>query len=96
MFQIVLIGYTKIRAHELERIERSSWVIVSKANLQAPLAEPDTSAKQDMEVNSSMWRHVSLPNTIPPTFETCNISRYYELEITTGLVYGTAGNIKVG
>ncbi|MCJ1331985.1 hypothetical protein MMC10_008677 [Thelotrema lepadinum] len=93
-FQIVLIGYTKIRAHDLERTEKSSWVICSVANLQTPLGNSNTPANKDIELDSKMWSGRPLPNTICPTFETCNLSRHYELEISLGLVYGTAGNVK--
>ena len=95
-FQIVLIGYTKIRAHDLERTEKSSWVICSAANLQTALGNPTTPANRDVEVDSAMWASKPLPNTVCPTFETCNLARYYELEVSIGLVYGTPGNIKVG
>ena len=94
-FQIVLIGYTKIKAHDLERVEKSSWVICSLANLQTPLGNSNTPANKDVELDSKMWSQKTLPNTVSPTFETCNLSRYYELEISLGLVYGTPGDIKV-
>ena len=94
-FQIVLIGYTKIKAHDLERTESSSWVICSLANLQLPLGDSETPANKDMLLDSKIWSSRPLPNTVCPTFETCNLSRYYELEISIGLVYGTPGNIKV-
>ena len=95
IFQIVLIGFTKIRAHELERIEKSSWIVVSMANLQVPLGNSDTPVNKDVELAGEMWNRAPLPNTVPPSFETCNLSRYYELEISIGLVYGTKGNMKV-
>lgn len=94
-FQIILIGYTKIKAHELDRIEKSSWVIFSAANMQTPIGNANTPANKDVELDSKMWSSRPLPNTVSPTFETCNISRYYELEISLGLQYGTPGNMKV-
>jgi hypothetical protein len=94
-FQIMLIGYTKIRAHDLERVEQSTWVIASHANLQNPIGNSNTPVDKDIELDSSMWKTKPLPNTIPPTFETCNISRYYELDISVGLIHGTPGNMKV-
>lgn len=95
MFQIVLIGTTEVRAHELKRVEKSSWVIVSKANLEIPLGNSNTPAQKGMEILDSMWKNIPLPNTIPPSFDVCNLTRRYELEISVGLVHGTVGNMKV-
>ena len=95
IFQIVLIGFTKIRAHELERVEKSTWVIVSLANLEVPLGDLDTPVDKDVELDCEIWNRTPLPNSIPPSFETCNLSRSYELEISVGLVHGTKTNKKV-
>ena len=93
LFHIVLVGYTEIRAHELRRNESSSWIIVSKANLNIPLASKSSSDPKDMELDNRMWSSIPLPNTVPPSFETCNLARKYELEISVGLAYGKAGHI---
>lgn len=54
-----------------------------------------TSNDKEMEIDSKFWKQVPLPNTVAPTFETCNLSRYYELEIRVGIGYGIPGNLKV-
>lgn len=95
LLQVELIGYTRIRAHELSRQEISNWIIVSLANLNLPLGNSNTPAQRDMEIDSKLWNQTNLPNTVPPTFHTCNLARYYELEIRVGLVYGAPGNLKV-
>jgi len=95
LIQIQLIGYTRIRAHELERQESSSWVVVSLANLHTPLGNSNTPTNKEMEIDKKLWSNMSLPNSIPPTFETCNLTRYYILEIRVGLVHGSTGNMKV-
>ncbi|MCJ1476447.1 hypothetical protein MMC13_005113 [Lambiella insularis] len=95
LLQIQLIGYTKIRAHELEREEASVWVIVSQAQLNIPLGNSNTPIEKDMEIDKKMWNTVSLPNSVPPSFETCNLSRNYVLEVKVGLSFGSPGNIKV-
>lgn len=38
-------------------------------------------------IDSDIWR-MPLPNTVAPSFETCNIGRKYELEIRIGIGYG--------
>jgi len=95
LLQIQLIGYTRIRAHELERQEASSWVVASLANLHTPLGNSNTPTNKEMEIDRRVWGDISLPNSIPPTFETCNLSRHYVLEIRVGLVHGSTGNMKV-
>jgi hypothetical protein len=94
-FQLVLIGSTKIRAHDLTRVEHTSWVIISKANLHIPLGTSSTPANTDIEIDKAMWSSIPLLSSLCPTFETCNLARSYELEIRVGLLHGTPGNMKV-
>ncbi|MCJ1401368.1 hypothetical protein MMC11_004580 [Xylographa trunciseda] len=94
LLQVELIGYTQIRAHELERKESSSWVIVSRANLTIPLGNSNTPVNKDMEIDKKLWSNIPVPNSVPPTFDTCNLTRFYELEIRVGLAYGSPGNLK--
>jgi hypothetical protein len=93
--QIALIGHTRVRAHPLLRDERSPWLVVGMPGLHLPLGNSQTPAGGDMEIDSALWNRTPLPKTVAPTFETCNISRRYELEITIGLAYGSMGNIQV-
>ncbi|MCJ1353014.1 MAG: hypothetical protein MMC33_002998, partial [Icmadophila ericetorum] len=92
--QIELVGNTNIRAHELVRQERMSWILVSLNNIQIPLTNSETPRDKEVEIDSSPWKSVPLPNTIAPSFDTCNLSRFYELEIKLGLSYGKSVNIK--
>lgn len=96
MLQIELIGYTFVRAHDYTRQESTSWMLMSLSDLQMPCGGSQTSAPKEMEVNRALWDGLPLPNTVAPTFETCNLSRQYILEIKVGLAYGSPGNIKVG
>lgn len=93
--QIMLIAYTNIRAHELSRREENSWVIISKANLRMPLGSAGSGQNGEMEIDKSMWSQIPLPNAVCPSFETCNVSRKYELKISIGLMYGSPNEIKV-
>ncbi|MCJ1419732.1 hypothetical protein MMC32_006088 [Xylographa parallela] len=94
LLQVELIGYTQIRAHELQRKETSSWVIVSLANLTIPLGNSNTPINKDMEIDKKLWGTTPLPNSVPPSFDTCNLTRSYELEIRVGLSYGSPGSMK--
>lgn len=91
---IILIGFSVIRAHELERPIPGHWVIVSQAHLDTALngtVGPD--GNNVLEVDSNLWKQRPLSNTVSPSFTTCNISRHYELEVKAGLAWGSAKNI---
>ena len=42
-----------------------------------------------LEVDSKLWKQRPLPNTICPSFETCNIMRKYVVEVKVGLQWGS-------
>ncbi|EER25763.1 hypothetical protein CPC735_042070 [Coccidioides posadasii C735 delta SOWgp] len=85
LFQLELIGYTNIRAHDLVRKESSSWVIVSRSNMNIPLGSSDDPVGKEWKVDPRMWNQIPLPNSVAPSFDTCNISRTYELEVRVGI-----------
>lgn len=95
MLQIELMAATHVRAHELTRTERGSWVLTSKANMSMPLGSASDEPGKEWKVPNSMWNEIPLPNTIAPSFDTCNISRTYELEVRVGLLHGAPGSVKV-
>lgn len=94
MFQIELIGYTHVRAHDLNRTESGSWVIKSLANMNMPLNVPNRKSQTEFKVPPHLWDNVPLPNTVAPSFDTCNISRSYELEIRVGLSHSMSGSAR--
>lgn len=94
---IILVGFTVIRAHELRRQEAQSWVIMSQAHIDKALnSTVGGNGNNILEVDSNLWKQRPLPNTVSPSFATCNISRRYELEVKAGLSWGSAQNINVG
>ncbi|KAL2222309.1 hypothetical protein M432DRAFT_218375 [Thermoascus aurantiacus ATCC 26904] len=92
--QIELIAYTHIRAHDLTRKESGSWVILSHSNMNMILGRGDDPEGTEWKIDATMWNRIPLPNTVAPSFETCNIARTYELEIRVGLAHGSPGAIK--
>lgn len=90
--QIALIGLTHIRAHDVRRTEQNSWVIMSKSNMGIPLGLPIDPVNTETVIDDRMWRGQPLPNTVAPSFETCNIKREYQLDIRIGLSY--AGSVQ--
>ena len=97
LIELVLVSNTITRAHQLERTDAGSFVLMSRSNLRQVLQTVDgkSQSKKDMEIDSSMWNHLPLPNTIAPTFETCNLSRSYFLDIKVGLSWGMENHINV-
>lgn len=91
--QVSLVGITKIRAHIASRVEANSWIIMSKSNMGVPIGHSTDAINTETVIDDRMWRGQSLPNTVAPSFETCNITRTYQLDIRVGLSYaGTAQN----
>ena len=95
--QVSLIGNTKIRAHDVFRTESSSWVLMSQSNMSMPIGAAVDPADTEMLIPDHLWRGQTLPNTVAPSFETCNISRSYQLDVRVGLSYagGVGGTSKV-
>lgn len=91
---IELIGHTHIRANELQISHAMSWVILSASNMKMPLGNRDGSGK-DMEIERKLWSQLPLPKTVAPSFDTCNITRSYSLDIKVGLSYGSSNKIYV-
>ncbi|KAJ5761410.1 hypothetical protein N7533_003449 [Penicillium manginii] len=94
MLQIELISFTKIVAHDLTREEIGSWVIVSRSNMNIALGGETDAPGTDWNIDPILWNKFPLPNSVAPSFETCNIERRYELEVRIGLMHGTPGDMK--
>lgn len=92
-----LVGHTVIRALELRRTEVNGWIVLSRADMKMPLTqERIENEKTILEIDSSLWKNLPLPNSVAPSFDTCNISRNYILDIRVGLSWGTGTVINVG
>lgn len=97
--QIALIGHTKIRAHEVYRTESNSWIICSTSNTNILLGSPSDAVDVEKVLDDRLWRGPAhtLPNTVAPSFETCNIQRTYQLDIRIGLSYGNRdAKVRIG
>ncbi|EGE00151.1 hypothetical protein TESG_07472 [Trichophyton tonsurans CBS 112818] len=94
LLQIELISYTHVRAQDLTRTESGSWVITTRSNIGLPLGSSNDRAGKEWKLDAEMWNHIPLPSSILPSFETCNLSRTYELEIRVGLAHGPVGSKK--
>jgi hypothetical protein len=90
MLQVELIGYTKVRAHEATRTETESWIICSFSNMAVPVGSPSDPIDTEVPISAHYWQGQPIPNTVSPTFTTCNLQRFYELEIRIGVGYGSS------
>ncbi|GAM90735.1 hypothetical protein ANO11243_087800 [Dothideomycetidae sp. 11243] len=91
MIQLELAHYTHIRAHNVVRTESGSSLLLSKSNLTIPIEfrSPDQQhANATCELPRELWYGLPVHQSLPPSFETCNISRNYELIVRLGIAYG--------
>ncbi len=93
--QIELIGYTNVRAQEVSRTETGSWIITSLTGLTMPVSSPTDKVGSESLIDNKLWNQIPLPHTVTPSFDTCNISRSYELEVRVTIGYGHPGEIQV-
>lgn len=105
--QLEVVAITKIRAQDVGRVERSSTVLFSRSGMAVPLQFGHSAGREaivpnggeietEAEVDSRYWSDTPLPNAIPPSFETCNITRSYEIFARLGIRYdGTASMVSL-
>ncbi|KAK2736420.1 hypothetical protein FQN57_000753 [Myotisia sp. PD_48] len=94
VLQIELIGYTHVRAHDLKRSESGSWVLVSRSNIGRQLCNGNEPVGHEYILDAGMWNRTPIPPSVAPSFDTCNLSRTYELEIRIGLTHESPGSVK--
>ena len=93
--QVQLFGQTEVRAMDISRTETSTWVLMSLTGLSLPVGSPSDPLRTESLIDSKLWDRIPLPNTVAPSFHTCNLTRKYELEVRVGLGYGVPGEIQV-
>lgn len=86
--QIDLIGNTVVRCQDLVNTEVTRWVVVSRHDLSIPVSNASDAVGTEIVVPDMLWRDTPLPNTVMPSFITCNLSRDYQLEVKLGLSWG--------
>lgn len=90
--RINLISRTRVTSQGIERERVDSQQIEDLQHLSL-LAQPRSvigvkrpySGYNELTFDSIGWENASLPENVPPTFKTCNISRRYILEYVMGL-----------
>ncbi|KAI8633662.1 hypothetical protein F5Y19DRAFT_247675 [Xylariaceae sp. FL1651] len=92
--EVALVGYTHIRVANYENVERTIWIVASALNLSIALGSPTDPPDTEFEIPKTVWATQRLPNTIAPSFKTCNLARRYELELKLSLSWGLPGSGK--
>jgi hypothetical protein len=88
-FQSMLIETTEVRATGLSESKTRSWIIQTMANLRQNLVPGyDDMAEPVLRVDESVWTRHVVPTFLTPTFETCNVSRNFKLEVRLGIWFG--------
>lgn len=86
--QIDLIGYTTVRVHGMTMTDTDIWVITNLGNMGVLLGSASEDTPSTVEISAEYWTRLPLPPSVAPSFDTCNISRRYELEVRVGINYG--------
>lgn len=88
---IELIGTTQIRCFDKIDSVVNRFIVLSNNSLRIPLTKtPDAAIDSEVQIPDDLWRNVPLPNTISPSFSTCNIARKYRLELRLGVSWETS------
>ena len=87
---IEVIGSTHVRCFEKMNTITNRFIVLSNNRLRIPLTKaPDAAVGTEVQIPDDLWRSVPLPNTISPSFTTCNVSRKYRLELKLGVSWET-------
>ncbi|CAZ80023.1 unnamed protein product [Tuber melanosporum] len=89
--QIHLFAFTGITAHGLGKTDKQIITCLSLMGLQSPIGDDYQAIGKEVEADQALWANAALPDSVPPSFRTCNIRRTYELEIILGLSHGRSG-----
>lgn len=83
-FQILLVGYTDIRAGSARHGQMSFWTVQSLSNMEIKIFGAEDGPDTIREIDPTLWEGKALPATAVPSFSSCNVDRKYELEILMG------------
>ncbi|PKX95194.1 uncharacterized protein P174DRAFT_458755 [Aspergillus novofumigatus IBT 16806] len=89
-FQSMLIETTEVRAHGFVESSMQVHILQTVSNLRKQAYASGTPVGSTVSLDDDLWRHHRLPHSLTPTFETCNISRSYKLQIRLGFRFGFA------
>ena len=89
----MLVGSTETHASGLVEKDTQFQVIQTMSNIHHVVCHDGTSNGAELSIGDHLWNKHRLPIALTPSFETCNISQTYKLEVRLGL---QSGYSKVG
>ncbi|KAK9492187.1 hypothetical protein V1508DRAFT_419545 [Lipomyces doorenjongii] len=92
--QINLVSHTLVAAQEHNKDVAFALTVVNLQNMKLPMGTMTNPAPNvyEAEFDRNKWPSAFLPNSVPPTFKTCNISRGYSMEIFMVISHGPTGD----
>jgi hypothetical protein len=87
-FQTMLVGTTDVHASGLVEKDTQFQVIQTMSNIHYAVCHDKTLDGTELCIGNSLWSNHRLPTLLTPSFETCNISQTYKLEVRLGLQTG--------
>jgi|SRR5690242_113876 len=83
-FQVLLVGYTDIRAGAATHGHMSFWTLQSLSNIGLHVFSASDPPQTQRKIDPKLWSNVTLDDSVVPDFVTCNLERRYELEVLMG------------
>ncbi|KAJ4984958.1 arrestin [Stagonosporopsis vannaccii] len=83
-FQVLLVGYTDIRAGAATHGHMSFWTLQSLSNLGLHVFSASDPPGMQRDIDPKLWENITLDTSVVPDFVTCNLERRYELEVLMG------------
>lgn len=83
-FQVLLVGYTDIRAGAATHGHMSFWTLQSLSNIGLHVFSASDPPGLQRDIDPKLWDNITIDNSVVPDFATCNLERRYELEVLMG------------
>lgn len=91
-FTMHVISQVKVKVDGMVRTDSSTWVVANINGLSMEIGSASDEEGTECNISQVLWGQFPIPNSIGPSFRTCNISRSHELDIRVGLGFGTIEN----
>ncbi|POS86709.1 hypothetical protein EPUL_000871 [Erysiphe pulchra] len=85
-FTINVISKVEVKVDGMVRTDSSTWVVANQNGLSIEIGSINDNEGTECILNQALWSRFPIPNSIGPSFQTCNISRSYELDIRPQIV----------
>lgn len=87
-YQVMLIQRTITRVGTRSQVKHVFRTLRTVSNLNLDICVAEITSNNAMTLSDNSWGPTFLPSDITPTFETCNITRTYKLEVRLGFKGG--------